>query len=89
VGVREAHREAPRKTGTRARGRCLAYGNVSGSARAESVKAQWILEDDPRDLIVEKVNRTIEEPLGAAPPERAGFSVEPHSGRSLAVSPNV
>jgi hypothetical protein len=47
----------------------------------------FILEDDPPDLIVEKVNRTVEELLGAAP-ERAGFSVEPQSGGSLAVSPN-
>jgi hypothetical protein len=73
VGVREARREAPRKSGTRARRRCLAYGNVSGPARAESVKAQWILEDDPPDLIVEKVNRTAGEPLGGAPREGRSF----------------
>jgi hypothetical protein len=29
---------APCKPGTRARSRCLAYGNISNSARAESVK---------------------------------------------------
>jgi hypothetical protein len=29
---------APCKSGTRARSRCLAYGNISNSARAESVK---------------------------------------------------
>jgi hypothetical protein len=49
---------------------------------------EGILEDDPPDLIGEKVNRTVEELLGAAP-ERAGISVEPHSERSLvAVPPN-
>jgi hypothetical protein len=36
-------------------GRCLAYGNVSSSARAESVKAlREILEQDPPDLIGER-----------------------------------
>jgi hypothetical protein len=86
MGVRETRREAPRKSGTRARGRCIAYGNVSSSARAESVKAQWI-DDDPPDLIVEKVNRTVEDLISAAP-ERAGFSVGAHSGRSPGVPPN-
>ena len=46
-----------------------------------------ILEDDPPDLIGEKVNRIVEELLSAAP-ERVRFSVGAHSGRSLAVPPN-
>jgi len=47
------------------KGRCLAYGNVSYSALAEAVKAQCeILEDDPPDVVGEKVDRTVEELFG-------------------------
>ena len=47
------------------KGRCLAYGNVSYSALAEAVKAQCeILEDDPPELVGEKVDRAVEELFG-------------------------
>jgi class 3 adenylate cyclase/tetratricopeptide (TPR) repeat protein len=47
------------------RGRSLAYGNVSYSALAEAVKAQCeVLEDDPPELVAEKVDRTVEELFG-------------------------
>jgi class 3 adenylate cyclase/tetratricopeptide (TPR) repeat protein len=47
------------------RGRSLAYGNVSYSALAEAVKAQCeILEDDPADVVADKVDRSVEELTG-------------------------
>jgi hypothetical protein len=47
------------------RGRSLAYGNVSYSALAEAVKAQCeVLEDDPPEVVAEKVDRTVEELFG-------------------------
>ncbi len=47
------------------RGRSLAYGNVSYSALAEAVKAQCeILEDDPPEVVAEKVDRAVEELFG-------------------------
>lgn len=47
------------------RGRSLAYGNVSYSALAEAVKAQCeVLEDDPPDVVDEKVDRTVQELFG-------------------------
>jgi class 3 adenylate cyclase/tetratricopeptide (TPR) repeat protein len=47
------------------RGRSLAYGNVSYSALAEAVKAQCeVLEDDPPDVVEEKVDHTVEELFG-------------------------
>ena len=43
------------------KGRCLAYGNVSYSALAESVKAQCeILEDDAPGVAADKVRRSVE-----------------------------
>jgi hypothetical protein len=70
-----------------ARGSMSCVRPRSSSARAESMKAHWIPDNDPPDLIGEKVNRIVEELLGTAP-ERAGLSVRAHSGRSLAVPPN-
>jgi class 3 adenylate cyclase/tetratricopeptide (TPR) repeat protein len=47
------------------KGRCLAYGNVSYSALAEAVKAQCeVLEDDPPEVVAEKVDRAVEELFG-------------------------
>jgi class 3 adenylate cyclase/tetratricopeptide (TPR) repeat protein len=47
------------------RGRSLAYGNISYSALAEAVKAQCeVLEDDPPEVVAEKVDHTVEELLG-------------------------
>ncbi len=47
------------------RGRSLAYGNVSYSALAEAVKAQCeVLEDDPPEVVAEKVDRTVKELFG-------------------------
>ncbi len=47
------------------RGRSLAYGNVSYSALAEAVKAQCeVLEDDPPEVVVEKVHHTVKELFG-------------------------
>ncbi len=47
------------------RGRSLAYGNVSYSALAEAVKAQCeILEDDPPELVADKVDHAVEELFG-------------------------
>ncbi|MGH2635263.1 MAG: AAA family ATPase [Actinomycetota bacterium] len=47
------------------RGRSLSYGNVSYSALAEAVKAQCeVLEDDPPEVVVEKVDRTVKELFG-------------------------
>ncbi len=47
------------------RGRSLAYGNVSYSALAEAVKAQCeVLEDDPPEVVVEKVDHTVKELFG-------------------------
>lgn len=47
------------------KGRCLAYGGVSYSALAEAVKAQCeILEDDPPELVAEKVERAVEQLFG-------------------------
>ncbi len=47
------------------RGRSLAYGNISYSALAEAVKAQCeVLEDDPPEVVVEKVDHTVKELFG-------------------------
>ncbi len=47
------------------RGRSLAYGNVSYSALAEAVKAQCeVLEDDPPEVVVEKVDHAVKELFG-------------------------
>jgi class 3 adenylate cyclase/tetratricopeptide (TPR) repeat protein len=47
------------------RGRSLAYGNVSYSALAEAVKAQCeVLEDDPPEIVAEKVDHTVKELFG-------------------------
>jgi class 3 adenylate cyclase/tetratricopeptide (TPR) repeat protein len=49
------------------RGRCLAYGNASYSAVADAVKAQCeILEDDPAEVAVHKVETAVEELFGDA-----------------------
>jgi len=72
VGVREALEGLPANP-------VLARGSVSRvrqrlqlCARRVGEGRSGILEDDPPDLIGEKVNRTVEELLSAAP-ERAGF----------------
>jgi DNA-binding SARP family transcriptional activator/tetratricopeptide (TPR) repeat protein len=42
------------------RGRCLPYGNLSYSALADAVKAECgILEDDPPEVVSDKVARTV------------------------------
>ncbi len=47
------------------RGRSLAYGNVSYSALADAVKSQCeVLEDDPPEVVVEKVDHTVKELFG-------------------------
>ncbi|SRR6266545_3061468 len=88
VGVREARREGSLQI------RYSREGSVSRvrqrlelCARRVGEGRSGILEDDPPDLIGEKVNRIVEELLSAAP-ERVRFSVGAHSGRSLAVPPN-
>ena len=47
------------------RGRSLAYGNVSYSALADAVKSQCeVLEDDPPEVVVEKVDHAVKELFG-------------------------
>ena len=47
------------------KGRCLAYGNVSYSALADAIKAQCeVLEDDPPDVLADKLHRAVEELFG-------------------------
>jgi len=47
------------------RGRCLAYGNTAYSALADAIKAQCeILEDDPSDVAVRKVEKAVTELFG-------------------------
>ena len=68
------------------RGRCLAYGNVSYSALAESVKAQCeILEDDAPGVAADKVRRSVEALFGdhRNPSTTNGANSRPRDGQDV------